>query len=334
MLDDNHIEEEAKSPAEQLGLSETVEDGKFRRWMLTIRAADHTQDEVIEKLSGYKGFAGQLEEGKKKGKDGQGYLHYQVYVHHSDAIRFSTLKKLFPKAHLEVARSDAATCVAYCTKDDETRRGEPFWGGKIDLEEYQGKRNDLEEMRQRLLDGDRYEDLIWKDARALRNMVALQQLQQIVDELNIPKQREVKAVYLHGASGVGKSRMVWEKYDYDLRKLHAISEYKHGCWDTYSAHEVVLLDEFRGQWNIGMMLKLLDRYPLTLPARYRDRVAGFEEVWVLSNLPISEQYQDIDLKTRQAFRRRFWSIGEMQEDGAIVYEKYEGEEVAGLRVAR
>lgn len=328
MLDVNDINGSEKSQAEQLGVSEKVEAGKYRRWMLTIKAADHSQEEIIEKLSRYKGFAGQLEEGKKKkGGSSQGYLHYQVYVEHSNAIRFETLKKLFPTAHLEVARSDAATCVAYCTKDDETRRGEPFEGGTIDLEGYQGKRNDLEEMRQRLIDGERYEELVMKDVRALRNMASLQKMQVIVDQQNIPRKRDVKAHYLHGSTGLGKSYSVWEKHDWDLQRLYAISEYKHGCWDHYSAHEAVLLDEFRGQWSIGFMLRLLDIYPMRLPARFMDRVAGFETVYVLSNIPFDEQYQDVDEKTRQAFRRRFDSIGEMMEDGTIVYEKLDGEEV-------
>lgn len=323
-----------KSESEKLGISEAKSAGKFRRWMLTIPAAGVLQEDIEKKLARYRGYAGQLEEGKKK-KDGsgQGYLHYQVYVDHSEPIKFETLKNKFPKAHLEVARESAAVCVAYVTKED-TRRGESFSGGVIDLEEYQGKRNDLEVMRQRIIDGERVEDLIFEDARAIRNAVALQQFQLLVDERMIPRQREVKAHFVSGKTGVGKSRSVWEKYDYDLRRLYSVSEYKHGAWDQYSAHEAVLLDEFRGQWTLSFMLRLLDRYPLLLPARYRNRQAGFTEVWVLSNVKFEDLYKDVDERSRQALRRRFDSIGEMMDDGSIQYERFDGEEIEHGKVAK
>jgi hypothetical protein len=50
-----------------------------------------------------------------------------------------------------------------------------------------------------------------------------------------------------------------------------------------------------------------------MPARYQNKVACYETVYLLSNLPFEELYKNLDLETRRAFRRRFTQIKNMEE---------------------
>ena len=78
-------------------------------------------------------------------------------------------------------------------------------------------------------------------------------------------------------------------------------------------------DEFRSSLPIGDMLNYLDGYPLSLPARYANRVACFETVYIISNIDLKEQYPNIqsgEPKTWRAFLRRIHKVIEHHEDGA------------------
>ena len=68
------------------------------------------------------------------------------------------------------------------------------------------------------------------------------------------------------------------------------------------------------------MLNYLDVYPLMLPARYSDRVACYTTVYITSNIPLEEQYQEIQRRkpeTWRAFVRRIHVVREYLRDGTI-----------------
>jgi hypothetical protein len=309
--------------AETIGLTKPVEkkDTRARAWMLTIRESDGEQQELEQKLERYTAYVGQLEEGTKTG-----YRHWQLYLENENPIRFSALKSLFPTAHIEMRRGTAAQCVAYCSKE-ESRVGAQISKGIIDTETTQGQRTDLEEMRERIVNGERASDLIFSDSRAMRHSAMLMQLQNMVDEREFgSRPREVQAHYIWGKTGVGKTSAIYESHGWDARVLYQISDYsaRSNPWDGYSAHDVVVFDEFSSQWRIEMMLRLLDRYPFTLPARYSNRAAAWSTVYLLSNESFQQQYREENPEKRRAFRRRFASIGEMKADGTIEYERRGG----------
>lgn len=68
-----------------------------------------------------------------------GTPHYQGYVHFKNAVVFSTVQKLLPHAHIQVARGSAQENTTYCTKE-ESRLDGPWTEGKMPL---QGQRTDL-----------------------------------------------------------------------------------------------------------------------------------------------------------------------------------------------
>ena len=72
--------------------------------------------------------------------------------------------------------------------------------------------------------------------------------------------------------------------------VYRVTNYKHP-FDGYKGEPVILFDEFRSSLPLPDMLNYLDVYPLMLPSRYADRVACYTRVFIVSNIPLEEQYQ-------------------------------------------
>ena len=91
-------------------------------------------------------------------------------------------------------------------------------------------------------------------------------------------------------------------------------------FDAYKGQSVLVFEEFHSEIPISMMLNLPDIYPLMLPARYHDRIACYLTVYITSNIPSEAQYKDIHkdkLETWNAFLRRIHTVTEFRKDGTI-----------------
>lgn len=85
-------------------------------WSLTINNPTSSDEECIN-VARQKGW--RVEGQKEKGKEGT--VHYQLLLR-TPQVRFSAVKKQFPRAHIEIARNKAAL-QQYVHKED-TREGE------------------------------------------------------------------------------------------------------------------------------------------------------------------------------------------------------------------
>ena len=69
------------------------------------------------------------------------------------------------------------------------------------------------------------------------------------------------------------------------------------------------------------MLDYLDIYPLELPARYANRYACYETVYIISNWELEKQYPEVQNdspETWKAFLRRIHEVKVYREDGQII----------------
>ena len=126
----------------------------------------------------------------------------------------------------------------------------------------------------------------------------------------------MKVHYLFGDSGTGKTRSIYEKHPpEDVYRITDYSGQSGARFDDYHGEPVIVFEEFHSQVPISAMLNFLDIYPLRLPARYRDRVACFDTVYITSNIPLEQQYQEIqrkELETWHAFLRRIHKVVEFR----------------------
>ena len=131
----------------------------------------------------------------------------------------------------------------------------------------------------------------------------------------------LEVTYIFGAAGTGKTSGIYQKHD--PRDVCRVTNYRVGkgiSFDHYHGQDVLVFEEFHSQIPIEDMLNYLDIYPLYLPARYTDRTACYTKVYLTSNIPLAEQYPEIQRKqpeTWKAFLRRIHKVIMYGIDGSI-----------------
>ena len=103
--------------------------------------------------------------------------------------------------------------------------------------------------------------------------------------------------------------------------MYRVSDYTHP-FDSYKCQDILVLDEFRSDLKIGLMLNLLDGYPLDLPCRYNNKTACFTKVFIISNVGLDTQYSNIQREQKDtwlAFCRRIQAVKYFNEDGLKWY---------------
>lgn len=292
-------------------------DKQSRKWLLTInnpKDRDLEHDRLKEILSGFKliywcmadevGF--------------EGTYHTHLYIQSSNSpIRASTLHKKFVGAHRDLAKGTAQENREYVSKTgkwagslkEETKVDGTFeeWG-EMPIER-QGQRSDLSDLYGFIKDGMSDYDILEQCPDYLLHMDKVERVRQTLRQEQYKNiWRDMKVTYIYGDTGTGKTRGVMDKYGY--ANVFRVTDYSHP-FDNYKGQEVIIFEEFRSSLKIGDMLNYLDGYPLELPSRYTNKYACYTKVYIISNIPLSAQYnmlQREDYESYLAFLRRINTI--------------------------
>lgn len=234
------------------------------------------------------------------------------------AIRFSTVKSLFPTAHIDPVQGTSEECKTYIQKvgkwTDDKKSDTSIPGtfeewGEIP-NEHPGQRTDWDIAYTMLADGCNVMDVIRAQTHLMRYRSTLEQVrQELIAEQFRNTFRTLQTTYIYGATGLGKTRFVMEKYGYE--NVCQITSYQHGCFDKYQSEDVILFDEFSSSLKIHDMNNYLDGYPILLPCRYANRVACFTKIYLIANIPLEYQYPTIRVETPaiwNAFIRRIHKV--------------------------
>lgn len=103
--------------------------------------------------------------------------------------------------------------------------------------------------------------------------------------------------------------------------VYRINAYAHP-YDSYACQNIMVFDEFRSQLPLANMLQYCDIYPIELPARYNNKFACYNEVFIISNWDLKKQYSELhsrDRETWEAFLRRISEVIEFLPDGKRIY---------------
>lgn len=259
----------------------------------------------------------------------QGTYHTHVYFYCSSRVRQKKVKKHFPTAHIEIALGTAKSNVEYIKKSGrwaDTTKAETSvpntyeeWGK---MPRSKGKRSDMEELYSLIEAGFSNAEILRENNDFLLHIDKMDKIrQELLEEKYKNKRRlDLHVIYIYGATGKGKTRSVMDKYGDSAVYRVTQGSYKHP-FDFYRGHEVIVFEEFRNSIPISDMLNYLDVYPLRLPARYNDKVACYTAAYIISNLPLEDQYKEVqkeEPETWKAFLRRIHEVYVYQEDGTIV----------------
>lgn len=244
--------------------------------------------------------------------------HTHLYIQLKNPIYFSSLKKAFPSAHIEDAQGTAEENRSYIRKDgkwadsekETTNLEETFeeWGNIPQTG--QGRRSDLANLYQMIKDGYSNVEILEINPDNLLNLQHIDKarLEILSNRYKSERRTNLLVTYVSGKTGYGKSRDILDSHGDG--NVYRVTDYKHP-FDTYSGEDVLVFEEFRSDLPIGQMLNYLDIYPLQLPARYNNRQACYNFVYIVSNWKLEDQYNNIRMdqpETYEALIRRLHKV--------------------------
>lgn len=299
-------------------------DTRHRKYLLTINnpGSDWTHDKVRAVLDTlhlkYWCMADEI------GLQEQTPHTHIFFVTQTSAIRFSTVKGLFPTAHVDPSQGTCEENRAYIQKSGkwaadekaDTAVADTFeeWG-ELPNEPGAGYRSDLAELYYRIEAGYSNAEIMAENPDTAQHIGKMDKIRQDILEAKYRDTfRKLKVTYIYGPTATGKTRGVYQKHGYS--SVYRVTDYKHP-FDRYAQEPILCFDEFRSSMPMGEMLNYLDGYPISLPARYAPRVACYETVYIVSNIDLKQQYQTIQVtepETWKAFLRRIHSVVEYRKD--------------------
>ena len=245
-----------------------------------------------------------------------GTPHTHIFIYRSSPIRFGTLKGKFPTAHIEKAYGSCLENKCYVEKSgkwkDSSKAETSIKGSFKEFgtmpSEQSEKAPAMTELLDAIKNGDSTAEIIMKNPKFGFKVKDIDVLREtfLADKYS-KENRDISVTYVYGNTATGKTYSIYEKYC--PSEVCRITSYKGDkvIFDAYHGQPVLVFEEFHSQVPLPDMLSYLDKYPLMLPARYSDRVACYTHVYILSNIPLEEQYSyefKNDPKTWSAFLRR------------------------------
>lgn len=310
-------------------------DPQRHAFLLTINnpmdhGIDHTEIKkcLIENFTTVEYFCMSDEVGEK------GTPHIHLYVYFNSRVRFSTVKKYFPSAHIDIALGAPQNNISYVKKSGkwkDTEKAETSIEGTF--EEWgnepfpKGKNTLMQELYRMVVDdGLSNAEILSENPDYIPYLTSIDRLRttMLTEKYKNTRRLNLHVVYICGRTGSGKTRGVLDQYGDSA--VYKVNDYEHP-FDSYACQPVMCFDEFRSQLRISDMLCYLDIYPVELPARYANKVMCAETIFFTSNLNLEEQYPNIradDPETWRAFLRRIHEVRTYEQDGTItIYESVE-----------
>lgn len=247
----------------------------------------------------------------------KGTLHTHIYLATRNSVMFDTILKRFFGAHIEQAKGSHQENRDYIRKEGkwledakhETNLSDTFeeWGELPP--DRSARESQSEQIMEMVCAGHTNAEILSEIPGAYNKLNYIEQARQTLLEAKFRNTwRNLEVTYIWGETGSGKTRSVMDTYGYS--NVYRVTDYAHP-FDSYKGQDVILFDEFRSSLPLSAMLTYLDGYPIELPCRYANKVACFTKVYLISNIPLEQQYPNVQLDepaSWKAFLRRFTNV--------------------------
>lgn len=199
------------------------------------------------------------------------------------------MKTVLETAHWEPRRGSQQQAIAYCSKS-ETKMEGPW---SVGTPKEQGKRNDLEEIKNKILEGVEEKEISLEHfSDWTRYHKAFERFRLIH---STPRNEPQEVIVCIGKTGTGKTKYAQE---FDPKAYWK----EHGkWWDGYTNQNTIIIDEFYGWIPFTELLRVCDRYT------YRGETKGGTVNIVSKTVIITSNKEPDDWYTNcyfDAFKRR------------------------------
>lgn len=269
---------------------------KSKRWCFTLN--NYTEDELqtlhtlVETNSSVSLVLFGLEIAPTTGTP-----HIQGYIEIKDRKGIRYVKSLISR-RVNVRKADGTyeQNKAYCSKNND------FYEYGVPIPT-RGARTDLTTVKELIEQGTPEKDIadqyfgIWA-----RYHKSFQRYRALLNSSTRTSPTETTVYW--GSTGTGKTRMVYAQ----CAGVPIFTPGDYEWFDGYENHEVVLFDDYRGEYPIQFLLKLLDRYPMNVKVKGSFVTWNPKRVFITSNITPREWYPNADNETWCALRRRLTNI--------------------------
>lgn len=225
--------------------------------------------------------------------DGLHHLHMVLCDAHK--MRFSAIKNLFPKAHLEPMRGSKKQAQDYINKVGVfEEKGEQvlYVAERGEITSNQGSRIDLQAVQTYLDSGLTPNEIFNINISYRRYSSMIKEAYYAKRRKDTPFVRDIKVYWHFGNSGSGKSytaKKIIDEIGED--NIYFLSDYDGGGFDNYNGERVLFLDEFKGQIRFSTLLTILDTYKTQVHSRYSNAWTLWDEVHITSVFAPEEVYK-------------------------------------------
>lgn len=214
-------------------------------------------------------------------------LHFQGFVRFTGDKTWKAAKRKFfqlDKLHIEPAKAKDSCNRDYCLAYGKYLNKSGFKERLIDYGEcaVQGKRNDISTAIEIIKETGKMRDVL----DSVHNYQACRHSELYLKYNEKPRPvAPIKCINIHGGAGTGKTKAV---YDYAGNKL-PFKPVSYKWWEGYDGHEIVLLDDIRGDFcKYHELLTLLDIYPFRVETKGGSRQMKATTIFITTPIPLVE----------------------------------------------
>lgn len=305
------------SPKDVKGkVKDSILGKKARLWLLTINNPQNhgislEQQEILERLkediaSGAVTYVSSvMEQSLTTDENCKHTPHGHIAVYYPPQTHGGHLQKIFPMAALQNCNASILSVRQYLLKDPTgkwyqthpEKFGEKLPDAEANFWEWgllpDGKRKTPdsptaktlgEDVLQAIGDGKSDAEImtlyptIWNRSGELRKIRFL-----IMSQKFRPVYRDLNCIYIEANF---PPKQIYKLFSH-TPDTYVVSDYTHP-WDSYCAEKTVVLTEYLGQFPWQDMRRLLSGNYCTLPARFSDAVACYENIIIISPLRIDD----------------------------------------------
>ena len=240
----------------------------------------------------------------------EGLHHIHAVLESPQPIRFSTVKKAYPKMDIAETKGSKEQAEAYINKKGKwEEKGESILASTRhgEIKGKQGQRRDLENIEDLILQGKTPNEIMDMNIAHRKHEKLIRDAYYRKRWLETPTKRTIELTWHWGESGTGKTH-TYEKLSkaYGEENVYLIDEYKFP-FDKYNGEDTIFIDEFRGQINFEQFLKMFNGLKSQLHARYSNACALWSEAHITTVFPPEVLY-----KTWVGLREEFDSYEQLR----------------------
>lgn len=223
--------------------------------------------------------------------------HVHMVLEDVISMRFSLIKKTYAIGmHFEGTKGTKKQSLDYISKsgdyDEKPNKdaGLPYEEiiystQKGEIRGMQGRRSDLENIEQMLKDGMSPSFIMRQSLSYRKHESLIKKAYYDKRDEETPEVRDVKTIWHCGESGSGKSYSRMQLIaEVGKENVYYLSDYQNGAFDNYNGQPYLWMEDFKGEFKFGDMLRYLDVYKADLHCRYSNAKALWSEVHITSIL--------------------------------------------------